>query len=119
MNAHKQKRILDRGCDVLVATPGRLWDLIKTVCDYMTSQTVAADRLSKNDDLAVSIRELRFLVIDEADRMIENGHFAEVENIVRLSERDAGSANFAVTRSIALLNPVTCSLYAQPDTRPR
>jgi superfamily II DNA/RNA helicase len=30
---------------------------------------------------------MRFLVIDEADRMIENGHFAELENIVRLTER--------------------------------
>ena len=49
-----------------------------------------ADRLSKNDELAVGVRGLRFLVIDEADRMIENGHFAELENIVRLSERDVG-----------------------------
>jgi len=33
---------------------------------------------------------LRFLVIDEADRMIENGHFAELENIVRLTQRNVG-----------------------------
>ncbi|WVW82057.1 hypothetical protein I302_104062 [Kwoniella bestiolae CBS 10118] len=70
LSAHKQKRILDRGCDILVATPGRLWDLIKA-----------------DDDLASGIRTLRFLVIDEADRMIENGHFAELENIVRLTQR--------------------------------
>ncbi|OCF44081.1 ATP-dependent RNA helicase MAK5 [Kwoniella heveanensis CBS 569] len=70
LSAQKQKRILDRGCDVLVATPGRLWDLIKA-----------------DDELAASIRGLRFLVIDEADRMIENGHFAELENIVRLTQR--------------------------------
>lgn len=31
LSAQKQKRILDRGCDVIVATPGRLWDLIKAV----------------------------------------------------------------------------------------
>jgi superfamily II DNA/RNA helicase len=31
LSAQKQKRIVDRGCDILVATPGRLWDLIKTV----------------------------------------------------------------------------------------
>ncbi|KAK6905469.1 hypothetical protein I203_106298 [Kwoniella mangroviensis CBS 8507] len=70
LSAQKQKRILDRGCDILVATPGRLWDLIKA-----------------DDDLASGIRTLRFLVIDEADRMIENGHFAELENIVRLTQR--------------------------------
>ncbi|WVQ78919.1 ATP-dependent RNA helicase MAK5 [Cryptococcus sp. DSM 104549] len=74
LSAHKQKRILERGCDVLVATPGRLWDLIKS-----------------DDDLATSIRELRFLVIDEADRMIENGHFAELESIVRLTQRSGAA----------------------------
>lgn len=31
LSAQKQKRILERGCDVIVATPGRLWDLIKAV----------------------------------------------------------------------------------------
>lgn len=31
LSAQKQKRIVERGCDVLVATPGRLWDLIKSV----------------------------------------------------------------------------------------
>lgn len=37
--------------------------------------------------LAASIRGLRFLIIDEADRMIENGHFVELESIVRLTQR--------------------------------
>ena len=32
LSVQKQKRIVERGCDILVATPGRLWDLIKTVC---------------------------------------------------------------------------------------
>ena len=31
MSAQKQKRVLDRGVDVLVATPGRLWDIIQDV----------------------------------------------------------------------------------------
>lgn len=45
MSAQKQKRILDRGVDVLVATPGRLWDIMQDVgetvyishlCIYLT-----------------------------------------------------------------------------------
>jgi NAD-dependent oxidoreductase involved in siderophore biosynthesis len=32
MSPHKQKRILSRGVDVLVATPGRLWDIMQEVC---------------------------------------------------------------------------------------
>ncbi|KAL7420114.1 ATP-dependent RNA helicase [Cryptotrichosporon argae] len=70
LSAQKQRRVLDRGCDVLVATPGRLWDLLKA-----------------DDDLAASIRLLRFLVLDEADRMVETGHFAELSSIVALTQR--------------------------------
>lgn len=32
MSIHKQKRILERGVDVLIATPGRLWDILQEVC---------------------------------------------------------------------------------------
>ncbi|KAK2461248.1 hypothetical protein APHAL10511_006775 [Amanita phalloides] len=70
MSPQKQRRILNRGVDVLVATPGRLWDVVQD-----------------NDDLVKEIRALKFLVLDEADRMIEAGHFAELENILRLTLR--------------------------------
>ncbi|ORX35309.1 P-loop containing nucleoside triphosphate hydrolase protein [Kockovaella imperatae] len=70
LSAQKQKRIVERGCDILVATPGRLWDLIQA-----------------DNSLGAGVVGLKYLVIDEADRMIENGHFAELENIVRLIER--------------------------------
>ena len=33
MSAQKQRRIIDRGVDVLVATPGRLWDILEEVCN--------------------------------------------------------------------------------------
>ncbi|OSD01508.1 DEAD-domain-containing protein [Trametes coccinea BRFM310] len=70
MSAQKQRRILSRGVDVLVATPGRLWDIIQ-----------------EDDELATQIENLRFLVLDEADRMIETGHYAELDNILRLTLR--------------------------------
>lgn len=38
--------------------------------------------------MAKEIKSLRFLVLDEADRMIEAGHFVEVENILRLTLRE-------------------------------
>lgn len=34
MSAQKQRRIIERGVDVLVATPGRLWDLLQEVITY-------------------------------------------------------------------------------------
>ncbi|OAX41619.1 ATP-dependent RNA helicase [Rhizopogon vinicolor AM-OR11-026] len=70
MSAQKQRRILDRGVDVLVATPGRLWDI-----------------LEEDEELAKQISQLKFLVLDEADRMVEAGHFAEMDNILRLTIR--------------------------------
>ncbi|PFH50638.1 hypothetical protein AMATHDRAFT_144681 [Amanita thiersii Skay4041] len=70
MSSQKQRRILDRGVDVLVATPGRLWDIIED-----------------DDELAKEIATLKFLVLDEADRMIDAGHFAELDNILRLTLR--------------------------------
>lgn len=35
MSSQKQKRILDRGLDVLVATPGRLWDIMGEVSFFL------------------------------------------------------------------------------------
>ena len=32
MSVQKQRRILDRGVEVLIATPGRLWDILEDVC---------------------------------------------------------------------------------------
>ncbi|KAJ6588976.1 P-loop containing nucleoside triphosphate hydrolase protein [Mycena capillaripes] len=72
MSSQKQRRILDRGVDVLVATPGRLWDIMED-----------------DDSLSKQVKNLKFLVLDEADRMIEAGHFAELENILRLTLRES------------------------------
>ena len=57
-----QKRALERGCDVLVATPGRLVDLIEQgCCDLSGVQT---------------------LVLDEADRMLDMGFLPSMRKIV-------------------------------------
>jgi ATP-dependent RNA helicase DDX24/MAK5 len=37
ISPQKQKRILDRGVDILVATPGRLWDIMGEVCFFSYS----------------------------------------------------------------------------------
>lgn len=40
MSAQKQRRIIDRGVDVLVATPGRLWDILEDVSIYVLSNVI-------------------------------------------------------------------------------
>jgi superfamily II DNA/RNA helicase len=57
-----QKKILDKGVDVLIATPGRLLDLF--------------------DRGAVLLNDIKILVIDEADRMLDMGFIPDIEKIV-------------------------------------
>lgn len=57
-----QKKALNRGIDVLVATPGRLIDLM--------------------DQRAVSLTSVSTLVLDEADRMLDMGFWPSVQRIV-------------------------------------
>jgi hypothetical protein len=41
----------------------------------------------QDPSLTSQLRSLRFLVLDEADRMVEAGHFQELEHILRLTAR--------------------------------
>jgi ATP-dependent RNA helicase RhlE len=60
----KSVRTVARGLDVLIATPGRLLDLI--------------------DQRALSLRELEILVLDEADQMLDLGFIHALKRIVAL-----------------------------------
>eukprot|EP01062_Namystynia_karyoxenos_P024746 TRINITY_DN1967_c0_g1_i2.p1 TRINITY_DN1967_c0_g1~~TRINITY_DN1967_c0_g1_i2.p1 ORF type:complete len:553 (+),score=180.07 TRINITY_DN1967_c0_g1_i2:90-1661(+) len=59
----QQMRALERGVDVVVGTPGRLLDHIKT------KQTIRLSRVST-------------LVLDEADRMLDMGFQQDVEDVI-------------------------------------
>ncbi|XP_007902063.1 ATP-dependent RNA helicase DDX24 [Callorhinchus milii] len=67
MAPQKQERVLSRKPEIVIATPGRLWDLIKEKHPHLSH-----------------LRQLRCLVIDEADRMVEKGHFAELTELLEL-----------------------------------
>ena len=68
MSAQKQSRLLRSHPHIIVATPGRLYELISA---------------HEHDVLdGKSLAQLRFLVLDEADRMIAQGHFAELDKIL-------------------------------------
>jgi superfamily II DNA/RNA helicase len=60
------------------------------------SNTYLLACVSQDDDLADNIKALKFLVLDEADRMIETGHFAELENILKLTLRESRSVAFKI-----------------------
>lgn len=60
---NQQLRLIERGCDLLSATPGRLVDLIERG--------------------RISLANIRYLVLDEADRMLDMGFEPQIRRIVQ------------------------------------
>jgi superfamily II DNA/RNA helicase len=77
MSMGDQEKVLDRGVDVLIATPGRLLDHFER------------GRVLLND--------VKILVIDEADRMLDMGFIPDVERIVSLLPKIRQTLFFSAT----------------------
>ncbi|XP_064420935.1 ATP-dependent RNA helicase DDX24 [Latimeria chalumnae] len=67
MASQKQERVLNHRPEIVIATPGRLWELIKERHPHLSN-----------------LKHLRCLVVDEADRMVEKGHFAELSLLLEM-----------------------------------
>jgi ATP-dependent RNA helicase DDX24/MAK5 len=67
MSIQKQERLLSYEPTIIISTPGRLWELLNERNNtYLTNELPLID----------------VLVLDEADRMIEDGHFKEMKLIL-------------------------------------
>jgi ATP-dependent RNA helicase RhlE len=78
-----QEQTLKRGIDILVATPGRLLDLI--------GQGV------------VKLDELQFFVLDEADRMLDMGFVHDVRRVLKVIPKQRQSLFFSATMPPAII----------------
>lgn len=64
--AVKQKRMLLKNPEIVVATPGRLWEMIQEGNEHLNK-----------------IDTIRYFVVDETDRMLEKGHFEELQTLLQ------------------------------------
>jgi ATP-dependent RNA helicase RhlE len=74
-----QERDLSKGCDILIATPGRLNDLVQ--------------------QHVISLASIEFLVLDEADRMLDMGFLPQIKRITSHVPRDRQTLMFSATLS--------------------
>lgn len=70
LSVQKQRRQLEKA-DIVVGTPGRLWEVIST-----------------GQGLLEKFKQIKFLVIDEADRLLSDGHYQELGEILKILELD-------------------------------
>ncbi|KAF0228306.1 MAG: ATP-dependent RNA helicase [Beijerinckiaceae bacterium] len=73
----KQIKRLSTGADILVATPGRLLDLI--------------------DQKALTLKDLEILVLDEADQMLDLGFIVPLKRIIPMLPKQRQSLFFSAT----------------------
>ena len=94
---------LSRGTDILIATPGRLIDLMQ--------------------QKAVQLGDVRVLVLDEADRMLDMGFLPSVKQIVAATPRNRQTLLFSATIDKSILkvvgdmlhNPATVEIARKGD----
>ncbi|MFG0283818.1 MAG: DEAD/DEAH box helicase [Phycisphaerales bacterium JB039] len=77
VSQHRQVRDLQRGVDIVVATPGRLMDLMQQRC--------------------VDLRAVEILVLDEADRMLDMGFIEPIRRIAAALPADRQTLMFSAT----------------------
>ena len=78
-----QTKALDRGVHIVVATPGRLLDLMSQRC--------------------LSLKNVGFFVMDEADRMMDMGFLPDLRKIVKALPAERQSLLFSATLPEAIL----------------
>lgn len=70
LSIQKQQRLL-ADADIVIGTPGRVWEI-----------------LSSGHGLIAKMKRIKFLVVDEADRLLSDGHFKEVEDILNALDQE-------------------------------
>ncbi|XP_065607106.1 ATP-dependent RNA helicase DDX24 [Cyrtonyx montezumae] len=103
MAAQKQERVLNRKPQIVIATPGRLWELIKERHPHLSN-----------------LRQLRCLVIDEADRMVERGHFLELSQLLEVlndSQYNPKRQTFVFSATLTLVHQTPARILQKKNAK--
>jgi ATP-dependent RNA helicase RhlE len=82
VSINKQQQQLEKGTDILVATPGRLLDLVSR--------------------RAIGLTTVRFLVLDEADQMLDLGFVHDLRKIAKMVPKRRQTMLFSATMPKAI-----------------
>jgi len=101
VNQNPQVRDLKKGLDILVATPGRLLDLI--------------------GQGHIDLGNVEFFVLDEADRMLDMGFIRDIEKVIKLLPKKRQNLLFSATmpKSIATLAGTFLNNAVMVDVSPK
>ncbi len=100
----KQTDILKKGVNILIATPGRLLDLMK--------------------QNLISLKDVKLFVLDEADRMLDMGFIVDINKIIAKLPAERQTLFFSATMPPEILklagkilsNPVKVEIAAESPT---
>ncbi len=95
VNMNTQRLVVEAGCDILVATPGRLYDLLMT--------------------RAVQLKGLNTLVIDEVDVMLDLGFRPQIINLFELMPQRRQNIMFSATMTVEV-ETMIYDFFIEPTT---
>ncbi|MFN7302109.1 MAG: DEAD/DEAH box helicase [Bacteroidia bacterium] len=104
VSQHRQAEALRRGCDILIATPGRLLDLM--------------------EQNLLSLNAVKYFVLDEADRMLDMGFIHDMKKVIARLPKEKQTCFFSATvpaevktlSETLLQNPVRVSVDPENST---
>ncbi len=95
MDYERQRRLLQAGCDLVVATPGRL-------IDYLQKRVLDTSAL-------------KVLVIDEADRMLDMGFIPDVKRIINYLPRNEERQTMLFSATLSKTIMDLAARWMRPD----
>ena len=82
VSINKQQQAIHRGVDIVIATPGRLLDLLHRHI--------------------IKLNDIKYLVLDEADRMLDMGFIVDIKKIIKYIPIDRQTMLFSATMPKAI-----------------